>query len=132
MSTYRLDKIFDPRSIALIGASPREGALGHTVLRNLREAGFSRPILLVNPKHRDIDGEPWVARIEELARVPALIAVVTPAATGSGVVAPAASGPGIFSSAGRRGVAGAVIVPAGLAQAAGSLPEAARIEARQH
>src|SRR3954454_1743152 len=122
MSTYRLDKIFDPRSIALIGASPREGALGHTVLRNLREAGFSRPILLVNPKHRDIDGEPCVARIEDLARVPDLIVVVTPAATV----------PGIVASAGRRGVAGAVIVTAGLGHCAGSLAEAARIEARKH
>ncbi|MFL5075879.1 MAG: bifunctional acetate--CoA ligase family protein/GNAT family N-acetyltransferase [Microvirga sp.] len=122
MSTYRLDKIFDPRSIALIGASPREGALGHTVLRNLREAGFSRPILLVNPKHRDIDGEPCVARIEDLAPVPDLIVVVTPAATV----------PRIVASAGRRGVAGAVIVTAGLGHGAGSLAEAARIEARKH
>ena len=122
MSTYRLDKIFDPRSIALVGASPREGALGHTVLRNLREAGFSRPILLVNPKHREIDGEPCVARIEDLAPVPDLIVVVTPAATV----------PGIVASAGRRGVAGAVIVTAGLGHGAGSLAEAARIEARKH
>ena len=45
---------------------------------------------------------------------------------------PAATVPGIVASAGRRGVAGAVIVTAGLGHGAGSLAEAARIEARKH
>ena len=122
MSTYRLEKIFEPRSVALVGASQREGALGHTVLRNLREAGFAGSILLVNPKYREIDGEPCVARIEDLAQVPDLIVVMTPPATV----------PGIVASAGRKGVAGAVIITAGLGHGAGSLAEEARIEARKH
>ena len=42
MSTYRLEKVFDPRSVALIGASQREGALGRTVLRNSTGGGVSR------------------------------------------------------------------------------------------
>jgi hypothetical protein len=45
VSTYRLERVFDPRSVALVGASQREGALGRTVLRNLREAGFPGSIL---------------------------------------------------------------------------------------
>ena len=80
MSTYRLDKLFAPRSVALVGASPREGSLGRTVLTNLREAGFPGPILLVNPKHREIDGEPCVARIEDLPPAPDLIVITTPPA----------------------------------------------------
>jgi acetyltransferase len=44
MSTYRLDKLFSPRSVALIGASPRQTSPGHAVLRNLKAAGFSGPI----------------------------------------------------------------------------------------
>ena len=122
MSTYRLDKIFDPRSIALIGASPRQGALGHTVLRNLREAGFSRPILLVNPKYHEIDGEPCVARIEDLAPVPNLHRRRD---AGS-------DRPRDRCERRERGVASAVIVTAGLGHGAGSLAEAARIEARKH
>ena len=58
MSTYRLDKLFEPRSVALIGASPRDGSLGRTVLRNLHDAGFAGPIHLVNPKHREIEACP--------------------------------------------------------------------------
>ena len=122
MSTYRLEKVFDPRSVALIGASQREGALGRTVLRNLREAGFPGSILLVNPKYREIDGEPCVARIEDLTQVPDLIIVTTPPATV----------PGIIASAGRKGVAAALIITAGLGHGAGSLAEEARLEARKH
>ena len=122
MSTYRLEKVFDPRSVALIGASQREGALGRTVLRNLREAGFPGSILLVNPKYREIDGEPCVARIEDLTQVPDLIIVTTPPVTV----------PGIIASAGRKGVAAALIITAGLGHGAGSLAEEARLEARKH
>ena len=56
MSTYRLDRLLAPRSVALVGASPREGSLGRAILRNLREAGFPGPIDLVNPHHAAIDG----------------------------------------------------------------------------
>jgi acetyltransferase len=122
MSTYRLEKLFDPRSVALVGASPREGALGRTVLTNLREAGFLGPILLVNPKYREIDGVPCVARIEDLPQTPDLIVVVTPPATV----------PGIVRSAGLKGVAAAVIVTAGLGHGEGSLAEAVRLEARRY
>ena len=97
MSTYRLDKLFEPRSVALVGASPREGSLGRMVLRNLREAGFAGPLQLVNPKHREIDGLPCVPRLEDLREAPDLIVVTTP---------PAAS-PGIIASAGRKGVSAA-------------------------
>ncbi|HEX8666146.1 MAG TPA: bifunctional acetate--CoA ligase family protein/GNAT family N-acetyltransferase [Beijerinckiaceae bacterium] len=122
MSTYRLDKLFDPRSVALVGASPREGSLGRTVLANLRQAGFPGPILLVNPKYREIDGAPCVPRVEDLPQTPDLIVITTPPGTI----------PKIVRSAGLRGVAAAVIVTAGLGHGEGSLAEAARIEARRH
>ena len=122
MSVYRLDKLFEPRSVALVGASPREGSLGRMVLRNLREAGFPGPLHLVNPKHRQMDGVPCVARIEDLPQAPDLIVVVTPPATI----------PDIVASAGRQGVSAAVIVTAGLGHGEGSLADAARLEARSH
>jgi acetyltransferase len=56
MSNYRLDKLFSPRSVALVGASPRPGFLGHAVLANLRRANPSNPPWLVNPGHAEIDG----------------------------------------------------------------------------
>ena len=78
--------------------------------------------MLVNPKYREIDGAPCVVRIEDLAQAPDLIVVTTPTVTI----------PGIIASAGRMGVAGAVIITAGLGHGTGSLGEEARLEARKH
>ncbi len=41
MSTYRLEKLFCPRSVAVVGARPRERSVGRVVIRNLRAGGFS-------------------------------------------------------------------------------------------
>ena len=56
MSTYRLDKAFAPRSVAVVGASPREKSPGHAVLKNLRGGGFAGDIHLVNPHYDAIEG----------------------------------------------------------------------------
>jgi acetyltransferase len=56
MSTYRLDKLFSPRSVAVVGASPRDTSPGRAVLRNLRAAGFEGSVSLVNPRYGEIEG----------------------------------------------------------------------------
>ena len=58
MSIRHLDHLFNPSSVAVIGASLRAASVGATVWRNLREGGFAGPRWAVNPKHRQIDGEP--------------------------------------------------------------------------
>ena len=50
MSIRNLDSLFDPRSVAVIGASDRAGSVGATVWRNLREGGFAGPCWAVNLK----------------------------------------------------------------------------------
>jgi acetyltransferase len=50
MSTYPLDKLFSPRAVAVVGASPRDSSAGHAVLGNLRRGGFAGAIGLVNPR----------------------------------------------------------------------------------
>jgi acetyltransferase len=66
MSTYRLDKLFSPRSVAVIGASPRNTSPGYAVLRNLKSAGFAGPIHLVNPHYSEIAGIGAVKTFAEL------------------------------------------------------------------
>ena len=56
MSTYRLDKLFAPRSVAVVGASPRKTSPGRAVLANLHRAGFTGPVYLVNPRYDAIEG----------------------------------------------------------------------------
>src|SRR3954454_1183371 len=122
MSTYRLDKLFVPRSVALVGASHRDGSLGRIILRNLREGGFPGVIHLINPRYAEIDGVACVPRIEDLPDVPDLVVITAPPLTVPGVVA----------AAGARGVTAAIIITAGLGHGPGSLADGARLEARQH
>jgi acetyltransferase len=50
MSVYRLSQLLRPRSVALAGASPREGSLGYAVLRNLEAGMFEGELSLINPR----------------------------------------------------------------------------------
>ena len=122
MSTYRLDKLFTPNSVAVVGASPRQGSLGRIILRNLRKAGFPGRIDLVNPRHAEIDGLRCVPRVEDLLAPPDLAVIATQPATI----------PGIVAATGEKGVAAAVITTAGLGHGPGSLAETARLVARKH
>ena len=122
MSTYRLDKLFSPRSIAVVGASPREGSLGLTFLRNLTGGGFAGTIHPVNPRHAEIEGRRCFPSIDALPEVPDLVIVAIPPA---GI-------PAVIEEAGRRGAAAAIVVTAGLGHGEASLAEAARLAARRH
>lgn len=122
MSLYRLDKAFVPRSVALVGASPRERSVGRALLKNLIAGGFAGPIRLVNPHYAEIEGIAAVRRIEDLPEPPDLIVIASPPATV----------PEMVRAAGAKGCAAAVIITAGMGHGAGSFAEAARNAARAH
>ncbi|WP_326848256.1 CoA-binding protein [Solemya velum gill symbiont] len=56
MKKHYLSKLFEPDSIAIIGASESEGSVGGQVLRNLLDSGFGGALYPVNPKHDEIMG----------------------------------------------------------------------------
>ncbi len=114
LSTFRLNRLLLPSSIALIGASPREGSVGRAVLENIRKSRFKGAFGLVNSRHAEISGVPAVTRLDKLPFVPDLIAIT----------APASAIPDIIDQAGKRGTAGALIITAGLGRGPGSLGEA--------
>ena len=122
MSTYRLDKLFAPRSVALVGASPRQESVGRAVLRNLREGGFEGSIHLVNSHYSEIEGFAAVKRIEDLPVTPDLVVVATP---------PAAV-PETLAAAGAKGSPAAIIITSGMGHGPGSPAEAAQQAARAH
>jgi len=53
---HELEPVFNPRSIAVIGASRREGTIGQQVTKNLIEGGFPGPIYPINPGATEILG----------------------------------------------------------------------------
>ena len=40
MSIYNLDKIFHPASVAVIGASPKQGTIGLALVKNILAGGY--------------------------------------------------------------------------------------------
>ena len=122
MSTYRLQNLLSPRSVALVGASPRQGSVGRAILGNIRKARFKGEFGLVNTHYPEIDGLATVNSLGKLPFVPELVVITAPAAA---VV-------GIIDEAGKRGAAGALIVSAGLGHGAGSLADAAERVAQKY
>lgn len=122
MSTFGLERVFAPRSVAIVGGSPRPSSLGAIVLHNLSSGGFAGEIAVVNSRYASIGGRTTSPDLASLPFVPDLIVVT----------APALATPDIVEQAGRRGVAGAVIISSGLGHGAGSIAEAVTQAARAH
>ncbi|WP_414471925.1 GNAT family N-acetyltransferase [Microvirga sp. M2] len=122
MSTYRLDTLFSPRSIAVVGASPRARSLGLTFLRNLIQGGFAGALYPVNPHHDEVEGKPCYPSIAKLPDTPDLIVVAVPPRSVLGVI----------EDAGQRGVAAAIIATTGLGYGADSLSQQVRLAARRY
>jgi acetyltransferase len=122
MSTYRLKNLLAPRSLALVGASPRRGSVGRSVLRNILGAKFKGQFGLVNTHYAEVDGVATVRALGKLPFVPELVVITAPAA----VV------PGLIEEAAKLGSAGAVIIPAGLGHGMSSLAEATEAAARKY
>lgn len=122
MSTYRLKNLLSPHSVALVGASPRQGSVGRAILNNIRKAQFKGEFGLVNPRYPEIDGVATAGSIAKLAFAPELVVLTAPAYTI----------PDLIDQAGRRGTAGAIIVSAGLGHGPGSLAEAAERAAQKY
>lgn len=103
MPVQNLDKIFKPASVAVIGASTRQGSLGKSVLANLVNGEFAGPIYPVNPKYDEIEGLPAFAKVSDLPEPVDLAIICTPARTVSGIV----------DECGNAGILGLVILSAG-------------------
>ena len=116
MTVRNLDRLFEPASVALIGASNRPLSPGAVIARNLRSAGFAGPIMLVNPKYAEIDGEACHPDVASLPAPPDLAVVVTPPPTV----------PAIIAELGARGTKAAVVITAGFGEGGAERGQALR------
>ena len=117
MSTYRLDSIFRPRAVAVVGSQSRPRSVGRAVVENLLASGFSGPIGLVNKHPSPMDGVATVRHLHELPWTPDLVVIATPAATVPQLAAEAAG----------KGAAAVVVLTAAMGSGPGS--PAAQLEA---
>src|SRR5258708_8550113 len=86
MSTYRLKNLLSPRSVALVGASPRQGSVGRAILNNIRKSQFKGDFGLVNPRYSDIDGIAAVGSLAKLPFAPELVVITAPAKSIPGLI----------------------------------------------
>jgi acyl-CoA synthetase (NDP forming) len=64
-STERLRRLFEPRSIALVGASDKS-TWSLMIHAGLREGGFSGRVYYINPRNPTVHGQPAVARLTDI------------------------------------------------------------------
>lgn len=112
-----LDAIFAPRSIAVIGASPDERKLGHTVFKNIVVNGFPGALYPIHPTAGSVLEHKAYPNVTELPETPDLAVVVVPPQAVLGVA----------EECGQKGVQGLVVITAGFKEVGG---EGRKLEAQ--
>ncbi len=122
---HELRPVFDPVSLAVVGASEREGSLGRVVMQNIVDGGFAGPLYAVNPHYERVLDVPCFPSMAHLPEPVDLAVIVTPAA----------AVPGVIEDAGASGIRAAVVLSAGFSESgdSGRALEAAMLaSARRH
>ena len=103
MVTLNLDKIFNPKSVAIIGASDQEGSVGYAIVKNFTQLGYAGKIYFVNMRKPEILGAKTYPTVGQIPEPVDLAMIATPAKTV----------PDVVEQCGKAGVKGAIIVSAG-------------------
>ena len=86
MEPHYLTRLFNPRSVAVFGASDRPESVGGTAFQNLLTAGFEGNIYAINPKHKQVQGQACYASLDEVNQEIDLAVVATPSRTAISII----------------------------------------------
>ena len=103
MGTMNMHRIFNPESIAVVGAGEKEGSIGAAIMNNLIKGKFPGAIYPVNPKYAHVMGLPCFPDIAAIKDPVDVAVVATPIHTAADIV----------GACGAAGVAGVVILSSG-------------------
>jgi len=103
MGVENLDKIFKPKSIAVIGASNRREVAGYRIFRNLIGSGYEGVVYPINPKQESIQGVQSYKSINDVPKIVDLAIIATPSTVVCNVV----------EQCGKKGIKGIIIISAG-------------------
>jgi acetyltransferase len=112
---HPLDAFFHPQSVAVIGATEKEGSVGRTILWNLLSSPFGGTVYPVNPTRPAILGVKAYPSIAAVGGPVDLAVIVTPPKTA----------PGLVDECGEAGVRGVIIISAGFKEVG---PEGVELE----
>jgi len=102
----RLEAFFNPKSVAVIGASREESKVGHRIFRNLVDSGFRGRLYPVNPNAGEILGYKCYGSVKDVDDDVELAVIAVPAK----VV------PRVAEDCGRKGVKGLIVISAGFSE----------------
>jgi len=119
LATLNLDKIFDPKSIAIVGASDEGGSVGYTLMKNLTELRYNGKVYPVNIHKKEILGFKAYQTVDQLPETVDLAIVATPAKTV----------PDVVEQCGKAGIIGIIVISAGFKEVG---PEGKALENRIH
>lgn len=112
---HPLKAIFEPRTVAVVGATEKEGSVGRTILWNLMSSPFGATLYPVNPKRPNVMGIKAYPSIGDIPETVDLAVIVTPAP----------SVPPIIRECAAAGVRGSIVISAGFKEKG---PEGAALE----
>ncbi|MDD5226773.1 MAG: CoA-binding protein, partial [Candidatus Omnitrophica bacterium] len=111
-----LKALFEPKVIAVVGASRRPEAVGYAILKNLLQTGYKGKIYPVNPKAADVLG---VKCIPTVAEIPEPIDMAI-------FIIPGAAVPAELEACAKKGARAAIVISAGFREIGG---DGVRLEA---
>ncbi len=103
MVTTNLEKIFNPQSVAIIGASDAEGSVGYAIVKNFTKMGYTGKVYFVNIRKPEILGVKTYPSVDQIPEPVDLAIIATPAKTV----------PDVMDECGKAQVKGVIIVSAG-------------------
>jgi len=106
LSLETLKALFEPNSVAVIGASREPWKTGHIVFKNILEAGYRGKLYPINPKADEILG---IKAYPSIKNIPETVDLAV-------FVIPARFVPSVLDEAGESGVKAAIIISGGLAE----------------
>jgi acetyltransferase len=107
LDTVGMQQFFEPRSVAIIGASTKPGKVGHDILRNMLTSGFGGEVHPINPHAKEILGRKCYSRVTEVEGDVDLAVIVVPSAAVLSVM----------QDCGEKGIGAAVVISAGFKEA---------------
>jgi acetyltransferase len=110
MDKHYLNKLFEPKSVAVFGASDRSGSVGQLVFKNMIEGDFGGEVYPINPKHDEVQGHKAYPDLNSIGRPVDLAVITTPAPTVAGII----------EACGKYGIRAAVVISAGFREVGAS------------
>ncbi|OHC66892.1 MAG: GNAT family N-acetyltransferase [Rhodocyclales bacterium RIFCSPLOWO2_02_FULL_63_24] len=122
---HYLHTLFEPESIAIVGASETPNSIGVTLVRNMLDSGYQGKLFFVNPRHETVFGQQSYPSVDTIPQRLDIAVICTRAETV----------PDIIDACGRAGCRNAIIIAGGFAEAGprgAALERAALENARRH